>query len=87
MAAERADRRAHGFLDDDVYAGLQLAKPQSKQALSRRETPGGDEDWIIERFGGLNLARRATSRWRGAGPHGTHVIDLAAGELNPARIR
>jgi hypothetical protein len=64
--------------------GFELNRVAIQNSLAAAKLAGGDEDWIYRNFGGLNhavdgykpLARRRT--------HGTHVLDLAAGNLSAA---
>jgi hypothetical protein len=68
-----------------ITPGFELTKAAIQAALNTAKTVGAGEDWVYQQSGGLTfgvdgykpLARRKT--------HGTHVLDLAAGDINTSQ--
>jgi hypothetical protein len=64
--------------------GFELDKAAIKQALVDARNAGGDEDWIYRKVGGLNFSKEGYKPLARRRTHGTHVMDLAGGGLDPA---
>jgi hypothetical protein len=62
--------------------GFELDKAAIKKAHTDARVAGGDEDWIYRNVGGLDLSKDGYKPLARRRTHGTHVLDLAAGELN-----
>jgi hypothetical protein len=65
--------------------GFELDKTAIQTALTAARAAGASEDWVYQNFGGLTFGVDGYKPLAHRKTHGTHVLDLAAGDINTSQ--